>query len=68
MKNQITINGRQFTIKFSFIGSGQNPKCYSFVNGKKWVSLNSYNVKKDPTHEMNWMVEELRFGAYKMFI
>jgi hypothetical protein len=68
MEKQITINGHKLTIKFSFVGNGQNPKCYSFINDKKWVSLNSFNVKKDPTHEMNWIVDELRFGAYKMFI
>lgn len=68
MRKQIKINGYDFEINFLFIGTGKNPKCYSFINGKKWVSVNSYNVKKYPTYEMDVIIEELRFGAYKMFL
>lgn len=68
MEKQITIKGRELKIKFSFIGDGKNPKCYAFVNGNKYIEINSFNVKKNPAHEMNMIVEELRFGAYKFFI
>ena len=56
------------TIEFRIIGSGQNPKLISFVNGKKYISHNLYNFKKDPTDDIQMIVEELKFGAYKFFI
>ena len=68
MKTVIQIGENQMTIEFKIIGSGQNPKFFSFVNGKKYISHNLYNFQKDPTDDIQMVVEELRFGAYKFFI
>lgn len=68
MEKQITINGKTLKVEFLFIGRGQNPKCFAFINGKRWVSINPYNVKTTPDFEMNMIIDELKFGAYKMFI
>jgi len=68
MKIEIEIRKNKMTIEFKTIGSGQNPKLFSFVNGKKYISHNPFNFKKDPTDDIQMVVEELRFGAYKFFV
>lgn len=62
------IKGEKFTLEFNAVTGGQYPKILLFVNGIEWCAVNSCNFKKDFQFQLNYFIQELLFGAYKMFI
>lgn len=62
------IKGEKFKLEFNAITGGQYPKILLFVNGIEWCSVNTCNFKNDFEFELNYFIQELLEGAYKMFI
>ena len=38
------------------------------VNGIEYIAINSYNYKVDPQSEIDFVIDQLRGGAYKFFV
>lgn len=43
-------------------------KFFASVNGTEYMSINSYNFKADPQSEIDFVIDQLRGGAYKFFV
>jgi len=59
----------KMTLSFNY-GDADNSgnKFFASVNGNEYMAINSYNFKADPQSEINFVIDQLRGGAYKFFI
>lgn len=64
----VEIFGETAKIEFFVKVLGNDVKCFVAVNDQTFTSVNYYNFKHYPEAEFDFIIKNLKAGAYNMFI